>query len=182
MFQLLTCGLCWENHDHAPAATVIKHQSRPMSAGNRVAEDFSNQLDIPQPPAPFTAETFSTSFVWQPSLPAVAVRINATLATPASLAISSRSATIPGSPVVFTVDAGVLSALESELTGSGAAYGEPGEWNQVRFVPRDAFRNIPAIGAVDMASVALEFMPPVTDIKPFTVCITMLLFLSCRGP
>jgi hypothetical protein len=97
------------------------------------------------------------------------MRINATIAATALISVSAASIALPGSPIAFSVVAGALSASESELTGSGAAFGEPGEWNPVRFVLRDAFRNVPAVGAVDMATLALEFTPVVADIKPFTV-------------
>ena len=138
-------------------------------AGNTVSHDFAAQIDAIAPPAPLTAANYTAALAWQASPPALAVRITVTLATSFSLSISAGGVTIPGAPVAITVVAGPVDAAQSELTGAGATVGEPTEWNAVRFVPRDAYRNVPPLGAVDLTALSLEFTPAVDDVKEFAV-------------
>lgn len=176
--RLLEGHLCMPDpadwHPPLLSPAIGAHTKR-VFAGNTVALDFSAQMDAVLPPAPLTDDTFTAALVWQPSPPALAVRINATLATSISLAVSAGGIAIPGSPVDIKVVAGPINGGESELTGAGAAVGEPTEWNPVRFVPRDAFRNIPPLGAVDLTTLALEFTPAVEQIKNFTVRIAIFM-------
>jgi hypothetical protein len=143
--------------------------SAAVAAGNNVTMNYTPQIDAVIPPAPLTSTTFSSSITWQPSPPAAVIHINSTAALSFSLPLSANGHPLPGSPLPLAIAAGPVDSFLSEVTGSGTSEGEPGEWNPVRLVPRDAFRNVLAAGALAVESLSLELTPLASSLRPFVV-------------
>lgn len=154
-------GLSCRAHGASLSATV--------HAGNNVTVNYTPQIDAIIPPMPLMRNTFSSFITWQPSPPAAVIHINATAALALLLPLSANGHPLPGTPLPLAITAGPVDTLQSGITGSGASAGEPGEWNPVRLVPRDAFRNVLEVGVLTVESLTLELTPPANSLRPFVV-------------
>jgi hypothetical protein len=138
-------------------------------AGNVVTNDWMAGVTFSLSGTAISASQYTLSKMWSSSLRQVLVNVNITIVGSYTIDILYNSAALPGSPVNVIVHPGTVSASTTTLTGVGVSLGEPGNWNPIRIVPKDAFGNTQLPGALPLSSLTLAFAPEVFSVKRFRV-------------